>query len=99
MNVSTLVRRSGVCILPVVLGFAVHADGASAAATTGTFYHQETQVSPDTSICSGLSGTTTNTSTEAGRTVNNGDTVHVVGTLTQDYRSDWSDGTYLISHS
>jgi hypothetical protein len=68
-------------------------------ATTGTFYNQETQVFPDTSICGGLDGTTTDTSREAGRTVDNGATTHVEGTVTQDYRSDWSDGTYLIGHS
>jgi hypothetical protein len=28
-----------------------------------------------------------------------GRTFHLVGTDTQDYRIDWSDGTYLISHS
>lgn len=75
------------------------AGGASAAATTGTFYNQETEVFPDTAICGGLSGTTTWTGTEAGHTVDNGNTIHVVGTFTQDYRSDWSDGTYLVSHS
>ena len=99
MNASTLVRRAGVCALFVMVGLAVVAGGASAAATTGTFYNQETQVSPDTAICGGLSGTTTWTGTEAGRTVDNGQTFHVEGTFTQDYRSDWSDGTYLIGHS
>jgi hypothetical protein len=99
MNASRFARGAGVCALLVVLGLAVLVGGASAAATTGTFYNQETIVFPDTSICSGLDGTTTNTITETGHTVDNGTTTHVEGTTTQDYRSDWSDGTYLISHS
>jgi hypothetical protein len=72
---------------------------ASAAATTGAFYNQETIVFPDSSLCTGLDGTTTNTITEVGHMVDTGTTTHVVGTTMQDYRSDWSDGTYLISHS
>jgi len=99
MDAPTFARRAGVCALLVTLSFALLAGGASAAATTGTFYNQETVVLPDTTVCTGLSGTTTNTITDAGRSVDTGNTIHVVGTTTQDYRSDWSDGTYLISHS
>jgi hypothetical protein len=28
-----------------------------------------------------------------------GDTLHFIGTVTQDYRSNWDDGTYLISRT
>jgi hypothetical protein len=73
---------------------------ASAQATVGTFYNQETITAPDVSLCTGLSGTVTNTVTDAGRFVANADgTFHVSGTTTQDYRTDWSDGSYSINHS
>ena len=50
--------------------------------------------------CTGLSGTATNTVTDAGRFVANADgTFHVSGTTTQDYRTVWSDGSYEIHHS
>jgi hypothetical protein len=42
--------------------------------------------------CTGLTGTGTNTATDAGRFVDTGKTFHVSGTTTQDYRVDWSDG-------
>jgi hypothetical protein len=72
---------------------------ASAQATVGTFYNQETITGPDVS-CTGLSGTVTNTITDAGRFVANADgTFHVSGTTTQDYRTVWSDGSYQINHS
>jgi hypothetical protein len=73
---------------------------ASAQATVGTFYNQETITAPDVAICTGLSGTVTNTVTDAGRFVANADgTFHVSGTTTQDYRTVWSDGSYVINHS
>ena len=73
---------------------------ASARATVGTFYNQETITAPDVSLCTGLSGTVTNTVTDAGRFVANADgTFHVSGTTTQDYRTVWSDGSYSINHS
>jgi hypothetical protein len=58
---------------------------------TGTF--------PDVSLCTGLTGTVTNTVTDAGRYVDTRGTFHVSGTTTQDYATVWSDGSYLISHS
>ena len=78
----------------------VVAGTASAQATHGTFYSQEILGGPDVSLCTGLTGINTNTVTDAGRFVANADgTFHVVGTTTQDYRTDWSDGTYEIHHS
>jgi hypothetical protein len=78
----------------------VVAGTASAQATVGTFYNQETITAPDVSLCTGLSGTVTNTVTDAGRFVANADgTFHVSGTTTQDYRTVWSDGSYQINHS
>jgi len=99
---ATLLRKLAVCIsLIAVLSLAVYTASASAHATPGTFSPPpETSTGPDVSPCTGLSGTTTNTVTEFFRFVNGADgTVHVELTATQDYRSDWSDGTYLISHS
>jgi hypothetical protein len=73
---------------------------ASARATVGEFYFQETITAPDVSLCTGLTGTVTNTVTEAGRFVANADgTFHFSGTSTQDYRVVWSDGSYEIHHS
>jgi len=72
---------------------------ASAQATMGEFYSQETSTGTDVSLCTGLAGTVTNTVTDAGRYVDTGGTFHVVGTTIQDYRVDWSDGSYLITHS
>jgi len=87
-------------LLPLaVLMLLLFAATASAAATVGTFYQQETIIGPDVSLCTGLTGTVTNTATDAGRFVDTGGTFHVSGTTTQDYRTDWSDGSYLISHS
>jgi hypothetical protein len=96
-----LLRKFGICVsLIAALGLAVFAVGASAEATPGTFYTQETQTFPDVDGCTGLSGTTTDTITNLFRFVGNADgTAHVELTNTQDYRSDWSDGTYLISHA
>lgn len=92
-------RHPVVLLLAVVAALVALAGVASASATTGTFSNQETVVLADSSVCTGLTGTTTNTITAAGRFTDNGTTSHVVGTITQDYRSDWSDGTYLVSHS
>ncbi len=79
------------------------ASTASAQATVGEFYNQETitVTFTDVSLCTGLTltGTATNTVTDAGRYVDTGETSHVSGTTTQDYRVVWSDGSYLITHS
>jgi hypothetical protein len=73
---------------------------ASAQATVGEFYSQETITATDVSLCTGLTGTVTNTVTVAGRFVANADgTFHVSGTTMQDYRTVWSDGSYEIHHS
>jgi hypothetical protein len=73
---------------------------ASAQATLGEFYSQESGTTgSDASLCTGLTGTVTYTVTDAGRYVDTGRTFHVSGTTIQDYRVDWSDGTYLITHS
>jgi hypothetical protein len=82
-----------------IVGLLGLAGTASAQATRGEFYSQETILGTDVSLCTGLTGTVTNTITDAGRYVDTGGTFHVVGTTTQDYRTDWSDGTYLINHS
>jgi hypothetical protein len=95
---STTARRIRLCLPLAVLGLLIFAATASAQATVGTFYQQETVTGTDVS-CTGLTGTVTNTVTDAGRFVDTGGTFHVSGTTTQDYRTDWSDGTYLISHS
>lgn len=79
------------------------ASTASARATVGTFYNQETFTVTFTDVtpCTGLTltSTATNTVTDAGRYVDTGETSHVSGTTTQDYRTDWSDGSYSINHS
>jgi hypothetical protein len=92
-------RKSAIAFFVVALAAVALAADASAAAITGTFYEQQTTTSPDQSICTGLHGTTTNTATVVGHYVNTGRTFHFEGTLTQDYRSDWSDGTYTISNT
>ena len=101
MVAATPLHKLGICMsLIAALGLAGFAGSASAKATPGTFTETHTFVGPDVSPCTGLSGTTTNTVTDFFRVVDNADgTVHVEDTVTQDYRSDWSDGTYLISHS
>jgi hypothetical protein len=72
---------------------------ASARASVTTFSQTETITAPDVSLCTGLSGTVTNTVTDAVRIVDTGGTFHVFVTTTQDYRTVWSDGSYLVSHS
>ena len=100
MNSSVFRRAFAFGVLIAALGTLVFTGTASAQATVSTFFNQETVTLPDVSICTGLSGTTTNTITDAGRVVANADgTFHVSGTTTQDYRSVWSDGSYEIHHS
>ena len=102
MVAATLLRKLGICIpLSAVLSLAVYTASASAHATPGTFSPPpQTIVGPDISLCTGLTGINTSTFTEFFRFVDNADgTVHFEITLTLDYRTDWSDGTYLISHS
>jgi hypothetical protein len=96
---STTARRIRLCLAAIAGLTLALAGTASAQATVGTFYNQETITGPDVS-CTGLSGTVTNTVTDAGRFVANADgTFHVSGTTTQDYRTVWSDGSYQINHS
>jgi hypothetical protein len=99
MTASRLARRLRFCVPLAVLSLLIFVATASARATVGTFYSQETVTFTDVSSCTGLTGTGTNTATDAGRFVDTGGTFHVSGTATQDYRVDWSDGSYLISHS
>jgi hypothetical protein len=94
-----LARRILVCAVLAALGLVTFAGTASARATHGEFYFQETISGPDVSLCTGLTGFATNTVTDAGSYVDTGKTSHVVGTTTQDYRTDWSDGSYSINHS
>ena len=99
MTASRLARRLRFCVPLAVLGLLIFAATASARATGGTYYQQETITFTDVNLCTGLTGTGTNTVTDSGRFVDTGGTFHVSGTTTQDYRVDWSDGSYLISHS
>jgi hypothetical protein len=92
-------RKAQLCFPLVLLGLLGLAGTASAQATGGEFYFQETSTAPDVSLCTGLTGSVTNTITDAGRYVDTGETSHVSGTTTQDYRTDWSDGSYSINHS
>ncbi len=95
-------RRFGICVsLIAMLGLGAFAAGAAAQAVPTSNTTTET-IAPftDVDLCTGLSGITTGTATEERHVVNNADgTTHEVDTLTLDYRSDWSDGTYLIAHS
>lgn len=73
---------------------------ASAQATQGTLYSQETLVFPETdALCTGLTGTITNVVTDSGHFVTTDDTFHFSGFTLQDYRVDFSDGTYVLSSS
>jgi hypothetical protein len=83
----------------MIAGLAFVPSALAGRATVGDFYFQETITFTDVSLCTGLTGTVTNTVTEAGRYVDTGGTFHVSGTTTQDYRTVWSDGSYLINHS
>jgi hypothetical protein len=100
MNSSVIRQAGALAVLIAALSTLVFTGTASARATVGTFFNQETITASDVSLCTGLSGTVMNTVTEAGRFVANADgTFHVSGTTTQDYRVVWSDGTYEIHHS
>jgi hypothetical protein len=99
MIVSRLAGRLRFSVPLAVLGLVIFAGTASAQATRGDFYSQETVTFTDVSSCTGLTGTGTNTVTEVGHFIDTGTTFHVYGTTTQDYRIDWSDGTYSINHS
>jgi hypothetical protein len=99
MNSSVFRRAFAFGVLIAALSTLVVTGTASAQATVGTFFNQETITGTDVS-CTGLSGTVTNTVTDAGHFVANADgTFHVSGTTTQDYRTVWSDGSYQINHS
>jgi len=102
MIASTLLRRFCVCApLLAALGLAVFAGGASAAATTGTYDFQESfPPSPDVNLCTGVTGLNALTITVDGRYTDTGNgSQHVTEVDTVDYRVDYPDGTYLISHS
>jgi hypothetical protein len=89
--------RTAVCAAVVTLGLAGFAGTAAAEATVGTFYSQHTVTFVDTSICNGMTGTGTNTVTVSGQFVDNGQTFTFHGLLSQTYRIDYPDGSYLIS--
>ena len=102
MIASPLLRRFVVCAsLVAAFGLAVFAGGASAAATTGTYDFQESfPPSPDVNLCTGVTGINTATITVDGRYTDIGNGAqHVTEVDTLDYRVEYSDGTYLISHS
>jgi hypothetical protein len=102
MIASTLLRRFFVCASFVAaLGLAVFVGAASAAATTGTYDFQESGAPfPDVNLCTGVTGINTGTITVDGRYTDIGNgSQHVTEVDTLDYRVDYSDSTYLISHS
>jgi hypothetical protein len=102
MAAQTLLRRFALCVsLIATLALAAYTGSAAAQAVPGTFTSTET-LPPSTGgdLCTGLSGTTTNTITNQFHFIDMPDgTFHVILTNTQNYRSDWSDGTYLISQA
>ena len=65
MSSSVLRRACAFGVLIAALSTLVFTGTASAQATVGTFYNQETLTFTDVSLCTGLSGTVTNTVTEA----------------------------------
>ena len=78
----------------------VFAGTAGAQANVGKFSFQETVTITDEVSCTGQpGGSGSNTATTVGQFVDTGQTFHIHGTTTQDYRIDWPDGTYLVSHS
>ena len=89
--------RTALCGAVATLGLAGLAGTASAQATVRTFYSQETFTFVDTSICNGMTGTGTNTVTDSGRFVDNGQTIAFHGLEAQTYRVDYPDGSYVIS--
>jgi len=100
--VAPFLRQLLVCAsLVATLGLAVFVAGASAAATTGTYDFQESGPPfPDLNLCTGVSGINTGTITVDGRYTNIGNGAqHVSEVDTLDYHVDYSDGSYLISHS
>ena len=92
-------RRLRFCVPLAALGLLVLAGTAAAQAIRGNFSFQETVTFTDVSSCTGLSGTGVNTATTVGQFVATGKTFHVHGTTVQNYRVDWSDGSYLVSQS
>lgn len=100
-TLATLPRKLFRCLLLVaMLAVAVFAGSASAQATPVTFTETHAIGGPDVSLCTGLNGTNSGTVTDEFRFVNGADgTIHVHLTETVDYRIDFSDATYLISHS
>lgn len=93
-------RRFRFSVPLAALGLLMLAGTASAQATVGDFSFQQTMQITDEVSCTGqLGGSGSNTATTVGQFVDTGQTFHVHGTTTQDYRIDWPDGTYLISHS
>jgi hypothetical protein len=93
-------RRFRFSVPLAALGLLILAGTASAQATVGHFSFQQTVPITDEVSCTGqLGGSGSNTATTVGQFVDTGQTFHVYGTTTQDYRIDWPDGTYLISHS
>ena len=102
MITGTRLRTSAICISFIATLSLVAFAGGAAAQAIPTSYTTTEPVAPftDVDLCTGLSGITTGTTTEEWRFVDNADgTTHVHLTLIQDYRSDWSDGTYLSAHS
>ena len=73
---------------------------ASAQATQGTFYSQETLVFAEMDdVCTGLTGTVTDLVTDSGHFVTTDDAFHFFGLTLQVYGVDFSDGTYVLSSS
>jgi hypothetical protein len=100
MTSSSHRRRFRFSVPLAALSLLILAGTASAQATVGDFSFQQTVPITDEVSCSGQpGGTGTNTAITVGQFVDTGQTFHVHGTTTQDYRIDWPDGTYLISHS
>jgi hypothetical protein len=100
MIASTFLSRLGICAsLIAALGLTVFPGNAVAGATPVTVTETKTFVGPDVDQCTGATGTNTNTVTDVFHVIGGLPTTHVQLTETQAYRGDWSDGTYLISHS
>jgi hypothetical protein len=79
---------------------ATFAGTASAQATQGTFYNQETLVFPETgAICTGFTGTITDVVRNSGHFVSTDNAFHFSGLTLQDSRVDFSDGTYILCSS
>jgi hypothetical protein len=90
MAASRFARRLRFCVPLAALGLLIFVGTAPAQATRGSFSFQETMTFTDVSLCTGLTGTGTNTATTVGQFVATGQAFHVHGTTTQDYRIDWS---------